>query len=303
MKRSYKVVAWVLLFAALFTSVGALSIRKASAGESDFQGTSTNFKYNSADYTKYVASRYKETVKCSYFLNNSGIGYGSKLGTVKIRTYCLVPKNPCNDDKYHNIIVYECEMNGNRVSTNHYIDATAEYASVGFKVGDKAVKCVPESKSIPVTVNSQSQKTTSLSMSLELAGKKKTGSVSGSWSSTTSMGLTYVSDGLSLSQNRNRGGYSVWDYDYITRSTGAGTKELDAWLRGTTHYTSGMVEYTSDSNASMTGKKVSCKIQIIFGAEWYAGSDAGKRLWDWTGVLRNKDYDLGVLNKTFNFSY
>ncbi len=291
----------VMMFSVLIANVDS-----ASAGESDFQGGKVT--YDTGAYYKYDAAykRYEVPVQC--YLSNLGIGKGDKLGRVTIRSFCLVPKQKStSDNKYHNIIAYECEMSCYKVSTKKYIQGTMEYASVGIKTpaADTRV-CSPESTMIKCNVNEQNSTTKSINFSVSGGvtkdNKGTTGSVSGTLtsgrSSVVSHSISYESNGLALTQTKNnKSGYATWDYNYVPK----GNVEVDAWLRGT-HYTSGLVGYVTDTNASMTGKKIKFSYEIHFGAQYYAGKDEGDRIWNRAGLF-DKDYDIGYLQGTVDFSY
>ena len=126
----------------------------------------------------------------------------------------------------------------------------------------------------------------------ETVGAKISGGTSGSYASTgthtVSSTISFQTNGISLTTTLGRG-YAEWEYDYITYQN----QSTDAWARGTT-YTSGMVEFPSSSNASMTGVGIDAYCNIIFGAEnknykYIKDSNAGRK--------------IGYVNSKFTFHY
>ncbi len=286
-------------------SVFIINVNTASAGECDFQNETV--KYKSSAYSKYVAQKKEYEVYVKYYLSNLGIGKGDALGIATIRSFCLVPKARSTDDnKYHNIIAYECEMDCYKVSSKRYIQGTMEYASVGFKTPGATTRvCAPYSSMITCNVSQESTTTSKVDFSVSggvsknNAGKTSEvkGTLAGGVSSVVSNSFSFESNGLALTQTKNNGdGFATWDYNYVPK----GNVETDAWLRGT-HYTAGLVGYVTDTNASMTGKKMQFSYEIHFGAQYYAGGDEGERIGDFSWFSTN--YDIGYCKGTGTFSY
>lgn len=107
--------------------------------------------------------------------------------------------------------------------------------------------------------------------------------------------FTYIQNHIT-SMFKNDGGRAGWAYKYIPR----GNVEVDAWVASTT-YTSGMVDYISVNNVSMTGEAVWFYADILFGAQWFTGSSEGDLIYD--GSLSWKNYDLGRCSGSFKMWY
>lgn len=266
------------------------------AGESDFQGPNS-FKYDASKYKKYVARSNRVDVVCNYYLTNSGIGYKSKLGYSIIRTYTLVPYQKEKDGLYHSIVVYECEMNPVIVNSTRSIRSVAEYAQVGIRTPEPNTRVmIPVSSMVSTSNSATLTSKTNVSGGIKFDSRGKAITASGTYDNQASTTFSYQQNGLSLSNYKNLDGRATWAYNYIPR----GDVYVDQWVASTS-YTTGMVTYETSTNGSMTGQGISFYVDIRFGAQYFSGSDSGKRIWD-LGTF-SKNYDLGRISKNITFYY
>lgn len=302
MKKKLLCLVLTLILSFSIAPLGCMN--HAYAGDADFKEPGNNFSYDTKSYNKYVARKKVFYVYEQYVLYHLGIGKGDYLGSAELRTYILVPKAKREDGKYHKIIAYELEMHPCTVSSKHSIRSVSRYAYVGTYAegGDEAVSSrvlAPTAQKVVTTNSKTSTTSTNFSFGLKKNTAKKGATIeaSGSVGSEVSRSMTYQSNGLSLTHYKNDGGRAAWAYKYIPRED----VEVDAWIASTT-YTSGMVDYVSVNNSSMTGGAVSFCVDIRFGAQWFSGSDEGELIYD--GSFSWKNYDLGRnYVKSFNMYY
>lgn len=318
MSKIFKVVSVLMCMALFVTITPSIKSKANSAIEvpfipaTDSRIVKTNFDFDLTLFRRYEALRKTDSIKVGCFLGGtSGIGKNDIMGYFVVRTAAYVPEFISDDGTYHTFIVYECEMEPGIMNSKYHIRSRANKAMVGFAPENYALTSTiqtPTAEILQVSKEKSDTTTKTQNFSISVSGKLSKGNSSSGKSSgseisgsvgysngrTTQIGMkiSYQTNGFYLRTSKANGCAS-WEYVYNYY----GDDQADSWSQTDT-YTSGILEYRTSSNGSMTGKKVKCKINIAMGAQFFEGKKSGEK------ILNNNKYeDLGWLEETFDFSY